>query len=163
MVAFNDHLMTGGPFTGDKDELEDYIYDAQKYGLSSWGYDGGTAIGKAIVEGALPLFAQTSYRRTVIVLTDGETSSEDYGKYPPAMVGSLAGAHDTTVYAIGLGDNVDEDYLELISKGNYFSVDSADGIPAIYEDVFLSIGYASWRECQGDGTWMTVTGDCGES
>lgn len=162
VVAFNTDPLSTGPFTEDKEVLESYLNQAQVYGLGPWGYDGGTAIGKAIVEGAMPLLGQGDHRRTIILLTDGETGSDDLYQHPPTTVGTLAKAHDIRVYAIGLGNSVDEDYLEQISNGNYYPVDSANGIPAIYENVFLSIGYQSWGECQADGTWKQVIGDCGE-
>ena len=89
LFTFNKRLREDVPFTNDPDNIFDALNDVRPWGLTSL-YD-------AIAEAAKQVANQSSFRRAVVVVTDGvDTSSA----LTPAQVSAIASSIDVPVYVI---------------------------------------------------------------
>ena len=154
VMTFADIALAAGSFTSDQQELEEQLVDAQFSSVGSWTY-----IGSALAKTAFPAFENNGMTRTIILLTDGATSTDDLIYYPAEFLKQLAVDKEIDIYTIGLGQ-VEEDYLSTLSNGKYVHVNLADQIPAVYQKVY-SLSLASyWQECSEDHKWVEKTGEC---
>ena len=139
LFTFNKRLREDVPFTNDPDNIFDALNDVRPWGLTSL-YD-------AIAEAAKQVANLSSFRRAVVVVTDGvDTSSA----LTPAQVSAIASSIDVPVYVAAMvspldhpgGDNSlipehHEGGLEALARwtaGELFYVSSSEHlIPATRE------------------------------
>jgi VWFA-related protein len=96
LFTFDKSLRHDVPFTNDRDNIYDALYDVRPWGLTSL-YD-------AIAETAKQVADQSSSRRAVVVVTDGvDTSSA----LTPAEVSGLASSIDVPVYVAAVVSPLD--------------------------------------------------------
>ena len=107
----------------------------------------GTSMGKVLDNYSA---SDYSHKKYIILLTDGETTEGKglfaiFDDYPTAEeVKEKALAKGVVVFAIGLGNNVDKDYLMTMSRetgGDYFIASDANALDEIYKKITESINY----------------------
>lgn len=94
-----------------------------------------TAIGDAIGIGVQNLRKRPAASRVLILLTDGEDTAS---RIPPLEAAKIAANDHIKIYTIGVGDKLDEDLLEKISKmtdGTYFKVTNVDALEQVYGEI----------------------------
>jgi Ca-activated chloride channel family protein len=94
-----------------------------------------TALGDAIGIGVQNLRKRPVASRVLILLTDGiDTASH----IPPLEAAKIAAADKIKIYAIGVGDQLDDKLLEKISSmtgGTYSKVTSVDALENVYREI----------------------------
>ena len=104
------------------------------------GFGGGTALLDGVMTGVSALQQAKGYgRKVLIILTDGNENSSVASKGE-----TLFGAHsnDVSIFTIGYGDFVSEDYLKGIAymtEGSYYQIYSQENFNWIFEDIFNKI------------------------
>ena len=153
VVPFSGTATVVGAFTADHALLKSNI-SAAKDILDG----GGTAIGNALVQHAIPLFENVTAEKIIILLTDGVTGDED--EYPPQEISALALDSGIALYAVGLGTDINPAYLAAVSNSKYVQADSTYDVPYIYGKIFAITNGATWMECSPDHEWVETTGMC---
>ena len=154
LVAFNDQVQVMQDFTSDKTTLRDQINRLRP--------EGGTALYDALNQ-AVSIAAQTSGRKAIITLTDGQNNR---GDRTPDQAIQAANAVNVPVYTIGLGtgSDIDENVLRQIATqtgAHYYNAPDANQLQALYDLLNQQIRgayplvYTSPRNYQ-DGTRRTV-------
>lgn len=137
-IDFDDVIERKLPLTTD--------FGSAKVFIDQVNDSGGTDLRPA-VEGALDELDTSTdpkRRRIVVLLTDGE------GTYDESLT-QRAKDSKTTIYTVGLGENIDDELLQNIADttgGKYYKVKSADGLPNVYGDINRDLGVA---DSDGDG------------
>lgn len=91
--------------------------------------------------------ARAEAKSVMVLLTDGvathpiKEGDEDYAKKRALEVAAQAGSSDITLYAIGLGEQVNPDFLKRIaaSEEHYYLAPSADDLKQVYTDIATKI------------------------
>jgi Ca-activated chloride channel family protein len=105
---------------------------------------GSTALGPALFE-ALDVFEQQDHDGRlahVLLLSDGHAN---VGERRPAVIAARVGqgyGHGTTVSALGVGADYNEELLALVADqggGRYHFIESAPQIPSVLEDEFAGL------------------------
>ncbi len=126
IITFSDKVTPEGNLTEDKAVLN------QKVQLIEVG--GHTALYDAIYQG-VAMVKGLAGRRAVIVLTDGIANR---GMYNIGDAIAYATENYTSVYVIGLGEDVREERLSRIAResgGEYFFSPTAQELPGFYETI----------------------------
>lgn len=154
LVAFNDRPQVMQNFTSDKTALGDQINRLRP--------EGGTALYDALNQ-AVSMAAQTSGRKAIIALTDGQNNR---GDRTSDRVIQTANTANVPVYTIGLGSgsDIDENVLRQIAAqtgAHYYNAPDANQLQALYDLLNQQIRgayplvYTSPRNYQ-DGTRRAV-------
>ena len=157
VVPFGEWADEMGPFSADKSTLKAQVNSAQVayVGLK-------TKIGHALMKVGYPAFEAVGQERTLILFTDGYTGDVDEAAYPPGQLAAAAKNKGVAVYAIGLGDDVNHEYLTTLSDGKYVPVSTAADILKVYDKLFAVASQASWKECSPEHEWVSKIGHCGD-
>jgi hypothetical protein len=156
VVPFADSSTVIGTFESDPQILKANVQAAK------WAFvGGGTAIGEALVESAIPAFEEGDAERVIILLTDGYTGDE--GWYPPEDTAQMASQEDVAIYSVGLGWGIDKNYLVTVSDSRFVFAASAEEILGMYEALFAISSSGSWQECTGENGWQEVDGVCSDT
>ena len=102
----------------------------------------GTALYDSIIQAIDQLEKAGDCMKLVIVTTDGEDTTSDRKSED---ITDYAVHKDTAVYTIGLGDEVDTEMLEKISRltdGRYYAAANSSELQVIYEGIFDDIRFA---------------------
>jgi len=104
----------------------------------------GTRIGRGLAEAARLLEedgpARPGTGRVVVLLSDGRQGEDDPAFDPRAVAARLSDG--ATIFALGLGDDVDDALLTAIAGDptRYLATPDADGLEALYRRVAASLG-----------------------
>ena len=126
IVTFNDRPTLAVKFTKDVTTLAG--------GLAGLKAERGTALYDAIIF-SLFYFNGVKGQRTVLLLSDGKDEGSRFG-YEDAL--DYARRAGVTIYAIGLGDEVEKKKLERLAEetgGRSFFLQNVSQLPGIYETV----------------------------
>jgi len=130
LIPFSDRVDASGDLTGDREGL--------LRALAGIRADGHTALFDAIITGVEKIKARPG-RRTVIVLTDGKANR---GRYDIGDAIKKGVQENTSIYIIGLGEDVRTERLEKIAQssgGRYFFTPSPQELKGIYESISKEI------------------------
>lgn len=128
VLTFSDSVSLVQDFTSDK--------DAVKLGLDRLQAEGNTALYQAAREAAIKAAASPLPRKVIILLSDGV----DYGgKSAVSRDDSIAQARYVGVplYTIGLGSEIDRDYLSALSqstRARSLETPTAEGLSQLYAE-----------------------------
>lgn len=126
LVVFDDKVDVAADLTSDKEHLKQKVNDVE--------IGGNTAMYDAVYTG-IEKVKPVSGRKTVIVLTDGK-SNRGIHKYNDTV--EYAAINNTSIYTIGLGNDVRKDQLENIAKesgGEYFFTPTPEMLVNFYEKI----------------------------
>ncbi len=139
LVSFSTSARLDQQLTIDKQAVKDEIDD-----LSARGW---TAIGDGIYTATNELAVYGLDKKIQVLLTDGrETRNSD-----PEGRAAEAAAQNVTIYAIGLGDDVDEPQLMLIANltgGNYYFSPTSEELMSIFTQIAVQL-QEGWVEVGG--------------
>jgi VWFA-related protein len=159
VLQFSDGVQLTQPFTADVNQLVAAIHKV--------GAKGGTALYDALVEGCGAL-KEGSGRKAMLLVTDGKdendpgTAPGSKHTYDEAL--EIAKESDVTIYAVGLGKEVQRDVLEGLARETggraYFppAVEQLDEVYTLIGQELRSrytIGYSSTNRVR-DGAWRSV-------
>jgi VWFA-related protein len=125
-IVFDDRVNIVSELTSDKELLKQKVNDVE--------LGGNTAMYDAVYAG-VEMMRPVSGRKTVIVLTDGK-SNRGIHKYNDTV--EYAAINNTSIYTIGLGNDVRKDQLENIAKesgGEYFFTPTPEMLVTFYEKI----------------------------
>jgi outer membrane protein OmpA-like peptidoglycan-associated protein/Mg-chelatase subunit ChlD len=109
--------------------------DLKVNGLSKYG--GATSLLDAIEKGVQVLKNAKGYKRkAVIILTDGNENSSIASK---GQVLKTAAGNEVSIFTIGFGDYVSEDYLKALayySQGSYYQIYKTSDFNWVFDDVY---------------------------
>jgi hypothetical protein len=155
-------------FTGSYEKLSDKFSDSRttleenlERVRTDWEYFNGTAIADSVDYG-LDNFSEydSDHRKFIILLTDGATTSywEDIDE-----VIDEANRKNVSIITIGLGEEVDTDYLTYFSEntgGIYVYANNADALDTVYKQLISGINYNLFsEEEEGEETPDTDTAE----
>ena len=126
LIVFDDRVNIVSELTSDKELLKQKVNDVE--------LGGNTAMYDAVYAG-VEMMRPVSGRKTVIVLTDGK-SNRGIHKYNDTV--EYAAINNTSIYTIGLGNDVRKDQLENIAKesgGEYFFTPTPEMLVTFYEKI----------------------------
>ncbi len=126
LIVFDDRVSIVSELTSDKELLKQKVNDVE--------LGGNTAMYDAVYVG-VEMMRPVSGRKTVIVLTDGK-SNRGIHKYNDTV--EYAAINNTSIYTIGLGNDVRKDQLENIAKesgGEYFFTPTPEMLVTFYEKI----------------------------
>ena len=126
LIVFDDRVNIVSELTSDKELLKQKVNDVE--------IGGNTAMYDAVYAG-VEMMKPVSGRKTVIVLTDGK-SNRGIHKYNDTV--EYAAINNTSIYTIGLGNDVRKDQLENIAKesgGEYFFTPTPEMLVTFYEKI----------------------------
>lgn len=127
-------------FTDDKTKLTEALDKIKSEEEIFNGTHSQTALKKCMDE-----FKATSggkYRNIIVMLTDGESD-----EFNPASVSSLANTakdKDIIVLTVGLGRDVDRDWLQELAYstgGKYYSASDANALNDVYKQIVTTLNY----------------------
>jgi VWFA-related protein len=136
VLAFNDSVVIVQPFTSDVSALTAAI--------DSLAASRDTALYQAVSESVALAQSGDSSRRAVVLLSDG---TDHGGVSTSTRESSLAaaGSAGAPVFAVGLGDQIDQEYLTAISSSTSGALAIAPN-PASLEGLYTSIGEVLRRQ-----------------
>ena len=122
VVLFSDKIDASTGFVSNKDQLISFA-DEQIYTR------GGTAMAMSTVD-CLGQFSNGKLANTIIVMTDGEDNRPMSDADINNQIGGLSDKNNVTVYTIGLGSSIDQNYLTKIANagGGKFMYCSSDAV-----------------------------------
>jgi len=149
IIPFGDRSEVSCEFTSNPGSLDDCVSRARAASVG-----GGTNI-RGALQRAMSHINSASYRKIIVLLTDGEDS------YDADSFRQEAERADITLYAMGFG-SADEDVLRatVTEDGDYFKIDNAQQIPSGYKTILHSNKIKSWKECDDRGNWQQRYGVC---
>ncbi len=104
------------------------------------GYGGNTALLDAINTGIFMLKNEYGYhRKAVVLMTDGMENSSGISK---KEVLKRALENNISIYTIGFGNQVDDDYLKALSArtgGSYYQIYGSGDLRWIFDDIYKKI------------------------
>jgi tetratricopeptide (TPR) repeat protein len=137
VAGFNSEVVFQTDFLSDKEQVKEY---AERINA-----DGYTAIYHSILTVAEMFTDDVNDNNLIIVMTDGKEES-GYGRPDDSelteKLNKLVAEHNCTIYTIGLGDGVENNYLEKIAEignGQYLYVDSAENLSSFYEFIHAQL------------------------
>ena len=169
LVVFGNYAMTSCPLTTDKIMLKSMI---TSLGISD--YDPihqGTVISQALINASRRLQKSEAKSKIIILLTDGESSSNDL---PIQEAIDIAKSFGIKVYAIGIGSHgvsyyqhqfgimqtqthFNTDLLEKVAQdtgGKYFDVKKAQDVARVYDEIdrlektqYQNDTYTKYHDC----------------
>lgn len=127
VVGFDDSVTFVHEFTFDPEKVKEYG--------ESVCAGGGTNLFGALLEAGKYFNYDVSANNIIIAMTDGvdgysHSETEIYGE-----IGKMVSEKGITVYTLGLGNDVDEKYLEVIASagnGSFLYVDNDAGLDSFY-------------------------------
>ena len=152
VVPFATYVVNVGHLTSDKKKLHEYIEEAKSALVGS-----GTDIGSALMFG-ITQFEINEQNRAIILLTDGQSVAS----FPPFQILQEAQKQDVRIYALGLGNGVDTNYLQNVAtaNGGYFFIAAAEQIPFVYDEIIEGLKFKSWVQCSDSYQWEERLGGC---
>ena len=126
LIVFDDRVNIASELTSDKELLKQKVNDVE--------IGGNTAMYDAVYTG-IEKMIPVSGRKVVIVLTDGK-SNRGIHVYKDTM--EYAAVNNTSVYTIGLGNDVRKEQLESLAKesgGEYFFTPTPEMLVTFYEKI----------------------------
>ncbi len=94
---------------------------------------GGTELGPVLREGIEALSRESYPEKHIVIISDGVSKPDDF-----VAIAADAASRGITISAMGIGKDANRNLLSSIAsraKGRYYSVESADSIPALmFED-----------------------------
>jgi VWFA-related protein len=126
VIAFDDQVRLEQPFTGDKAAL--------RAAISRLRPNGSTALHDAIAESARLAGSSGLSRRAVVLLSDGKESG-NASRLSRQESLDIAAQAATLMYVIGVGTDVDAEYLQAVaarSRGRFYPAFGPAAIPEVY-------------------------------
>jgi|GEM_PF-2503975 len=126
LIVFDDRVNIVSELTSDKELLKQKVNDVE--------IGGNTAMYDAVYTG-IEKMIPVSGRKVVIVLTDGK-SNRGIHAYKDTM--EYAAVNNTSIYTIGLGNDVRKEQLESLAKesgGEYFFTPTPEMLVTFYEKI----------------------------
>ena len=147
IVKYDSRVLTEGPLSTDATRVE--------INLTQTPYDdlkGATALLDGIYQGTSNVQSEEEFdKRIVIVITDG---NENASKLSKNQVILNAKEQGISVYTIGFGDFISEEYLKSISyntEGSYYRIYHTSELKWIYQDIYNKVNnYYRIRYQDGD-------------
>ena len=127
LVGFSDDIIIDSPFSGNPDELRPVIDTINSnYGTNMY----------SAIQYSLGKFTKKNVNNILIMLTDGCDTSNTPLDQTRETVRSQSISQGATVYAIGLGNEVDANYLQTVAdagNGKFVYVSDAESLKSFYD------------------------------
>ena len=128
IVSFASNILGEESFNSPKESLHQFV--------EGFRANGGTNI-YGTVQSCINKFQKDSNSKNIlIVITDGQDGKKYTLNEINAEIGQLAKENMVTIYTMGLGNNVDETYLDYIATaggGNYIPVQDGSSLSTFYD------------------------------
>lgn len=153
LIVYSSYASIVGEITNNKEEITNYLNNAINKSP-----DGETNIPGAMYL-ALEEINTHSERKIIILLTDGQSN---IGTFDPSQIRNEAEYQGITIFSLGLGTEVNNSDLEQIAtqNGDYYFINSANDIASIYDTIFKTTKYESWKLCGENKQWLQKFGEC---
>ncbi len=128
VIGFSDRIEFITEFSGNPETVKSF---AEKLNTG-----GGTALFDSLVESGQYLQRDPVTNNVIIAMTDGRDGSVARNDEIYEKVGAMVGEKDITVYTLGLGNDVDTEYLQTIAEygnGDSLYIRSQEQLEAFYD------------------------------
>lgn len=162
LLTFNDTVHLVQPFTQDR--------MAAAVAVNGLTAGGGTTLYQATAESVRLAAAADSSRRAVVLLSDGLDNGSDLSR---ADALTTAETLSVPIFAIGLGADIDRDYLQELAQmsgGQFAETPSPEGLAQIYQEAgellrgqyILTLDASALALAESEAATLRVTATVGE-